>query len=85
MELTQRPKLKEIFEGNERLLETKEVKELIYYFEETYNNLITQYKKLEKQEFKILEQLMHSKVMLIDGVDNKTVVENCLKIHEENL
>lgn len=84
MNLSEKPKLLEIFKGNEKLLEANEVKELINYFELTYSKLVKQYEMLQEQEFDILHELMHSEVVVKNGTKAKDVVKKCLEIHENN-
>lgn len=71
--------LDKIFENNKELLNTKEVKELIEYFQKVHSRNIKIATKFKDFHDRTLEKLMYSELILKNGKGSKYVLTEILK------
>lgn len=71
-------KLEEIFKNNTYLLDDPEVKKLIEYCTDQYNDAVKQLENYKRFHDFVLEQTINSNVIVKGGTDCKVVVESIL-------
>lgn len=76
-------KLDVIFKNKPELLEEGEVKDLIKYCEAAFKKQLDRIDEYKAFHDKVFDELIHSEVVLKNGMKSKEVVQSLLKISDE--
>lgn len=71
--------LDEIFKDNTALLDEPEVKKMIAYAKEQYEMVVKRMQALQKLEDYVVEQCVHSELMLKQGRNSKDTLKSILE------